>query len=52
MAVAYNNMGSALNHLGKNQEATECLKKVLEINPNDPIAYTNIGYGFYLLGKN
>jgi len=47
----YHNLGNAYLQLGKPNEAYACFQKVLEINPDDAIAYTDLGNLFLKLGQ-
>ncbi len=39
-----------LNRLGRIEEATEVFRRILEIDPNNPIALSQIGYSYLVLG--
>ena len=47
---AWNNKGYLLHHLGKHEESIVCIRKVLELDPNNEAALYNIkafGYEEY-----
>jgi tetratricopeptide (TPR) repeat protein len=43
--------GAALDKLGKHNGAIECFDKALQVDPNNPYAWTNKGYVLHGLGK-
>ncbi|MDY3979855.1 MAG: tetratricopeptide repeat protein [Tidjanibacter sp.] len=49
-AMLWYGLGSIYKSLGKNQEALDAFKKVVEINPNNAAAYYYIGYLYIALG--
>ena len=50
-AAAYNNLGYALERLGRYQEATMHYKKALSINPRNPEAQNNLGNALQSLDR-
>lgn len=49
--IAYYNMGLIYHYLDKYEEAIECYKKSLELNPKKDDAYNNMGTTYRKLGK-
>jgi len=49
--AAYNQLGNALQELGKSDEAIACYQKILEINPNVAAAHCNLGSIWQMQGK-
>jgi tetratricopeptide (TPR) repeat protein len=50
-AEAHNNLGSALEALGKTQEAIASYRRALEIKPDSAIAHNNLGNALQIEGK-
>jgi Flp pilus assembly protein TadD len=50
-ARAYNNMGSALNELGRYEEALVALKQTIRLDPKDANAYNEKYFALSGLGK-
>ena len=48
---AYNQLGNALQGLGRSEEAIAVYQKILEINPNVAAAYCNLGCIWQMQGK-
>ncbi|PZU98909.1 MAG: TIGR03032 family protein [Pseudanabaena sp.] len=49
--AAYNQLGNALQGLGKSDEAISAYRKILEINPNVAAAHCNLGSIWQIQGK-
>jgi tetratricopeptide (TPR) repeat protein len=49
--AAYNQLGNALQGLGKSDEAIACYQKILEINPHVAAAHCNLGSIWQMQGK-
>lgn len=50
-AIAWNNLCSALNAIGKHKEAAKACEKSLSINPDFQLAKNNLNYSKSFLGK-
>ncbi len=50
-ADALNNLGTALQHLGRFDEAIRCFRQAVQINPRHPDAHNNLGCAFAENGK-
>jgi tetratricopeptide (TPR) repeat protein len=48
---AYNNLGAVLGEAGKTDEAIECYKRAIAINPRHAKAHNNLGLYYYKHGK-
>jgi Flp pilus assembly protein TadD len=49
-AAFWNDRGVSLDSLGRHDEAIACLKKALEIEPDDAVAHNNLGAALYAKG--
>ncbi len=49
-ANTYNNLGDVMYDTGNIEEAIECYKKAIELNPKNTLAYYNIGNAMYNIG--
>jgi tetratricopeptide (TPR) repeat protein len=50
-SAAHNNLGTALNDLGRTDEAIACFQKAIALAPRLPMAYGNMGFSLRAKGK-
>src|SRR5262249_12624852 len=50
-ALAHRRMGSALDHLGRFEQAENEYRTALKLSPNDPKVWNDDGYSYYLQGR-
>lgn len=48
---SYNNLGFIYSSLDSFEQSIDYFNKVLEIEPDEPVAYNNRGYSYYRLGE-
>jgi Flp pilus assembly protein TadD len=47
----HNNLGVALESLGRSEEAVACYRKAIEINSNNARYHNNLGFALSSLGR-